>query len=122
MLLVGAKATFFTDGRYAEQAAEEVIGAKVIIAKGPALSAAAKQSTRSGKRTVGIEAEHLSVSDRDWVAEEVPKGVRLKSTRGLVQNLRMIKEQAEVDLIREAIELGCELLPTAFDAIRPGQT
>ena len=121
VLLVGAKTTFFTDGRYAEQAAAEVVGAKVIIAKGPALSAAARQSTRSGKRNVGIEAEHLSVSERDFAAEELPKGVRLKATRGLVQGLRMIKEQAEVDVIREAIDLGCELLPTAFKALRPGK-
>ena len=122
VLLVGAKATFFTDGRYAEQAAAEVVGAKVVIAKGPAISAAAKQSTRSGKRTVGIEAEHLSVSERDFVAEELPKGVRLKPTRGLVEGLRMIKEQAELDLMREAIELGCDLLPAAYKAIRPGRT
>jgi Xaa-Pro aminopeptidase len=121
VLLVGSKATFFTDGRYSEQAAAEVVGARVVIAKGPALTAATRQSTRTAKGSVGIEAEHLSVSQRDAVAEELPKGVRLKSTRGLVEELRMIKEQPEVDLMREAIELGCDLLPAAYQAIRPGK-
>jgi len=121
ILLVGSKATFFTDGRYSEQAASEVVGARVVIAKGPAITAATRQSARAGKGSVGIEAEHLSVSQRDAVAEELPKGVRLKATRGLVEQLRMIKEQAEVDLMREAIDLGCDLLPTAYEAIRPGK-
>src|SRR5512133_1785667 len=91
VLLIGSKSTFFTDGRYAEQAAAEVAGARTVIAKGPALSAAVRQCTRAGKGSIGIEAEHLSVSQKDAVAEEVPKGVRLKATRGLVERLRMIK-------------------------------
>src|SRR5512140_1229708 len=74
VLLVGNKATFFTDGRYAEQAAVEAVGAKVVIAKGPALIAAAKQAGRMRNRVLGIEAEHLSVSSRDALAESLAKG------------------------------------------------
>jgi Xaa-Pro aminopeptidase len=121
VLLVGPAPVFFTDGRYAEQAAAEVVGARVVIAKGAALIAAAKQAGRLKKGSVGIEAEHLSVSAGDALAEVLPKGIRLKSTGGMVEALRMIKEPAEIDLMREAIDLGCELLPAAFKAIRPGE-
>ena len=106
---VEVEAPLFTDGRYAEQAAAEVVGAKIVIAKGAALIAAAKQAKRLKKASVGIEAEHLSVSAGDALAEVLPKGIRLKSTRGIVEALRMIKEPAEIDLLREAIDLGCEL-------------
>jgi Xaa-Pro aminopeptidase len=121
VLLVGPKPVFFTDGRYAEQAAAEVVGARVVIAKGAALIAVAKQAGRLKKGSIGIEAEHLSVSAGDALAEVLPKGIRLKSTGGMVEALRMIKEPAEIDLMREAIDLGCELLPAAFKAIRPGE-
>lgn len=120
VLLVGTKNIFFTDGRYAEQAANEVVGAKVVIAKVPALIAAAKQAARMRRGRLGIEAEHLSVSTYSAVAEALPKGIRLAATRGIVEELRMIKEPAELEHIRLAIELGCDLLPVAHKAIRPG--
>lgn len=120
VLLVGERNSFFTDGRYAEQAANEVVGAKVVIAKGPALIAAAKQAARMKRGRLGVEAEHLSVSAYDAVAETLPKSVRLSTTRGIVEGLRMIKEAAEIARLRAAIELGCDLLPVAQKAIRPG--
>ncbi len=119
-LLVGTKNFFFTDGRYAEQADKEVVGAKVVIAKRPALIAAATQASRMKKRRLGIEAEHLSVSAYGAIAEALPQNARLVATSGLVERLRMIKESAEIDCLREAIELGCDLLPVAQKAIRRG--
>lgn len=120
VLLAGTRPVLFTDGRYAEQAAKEVVGAKVVIAKGPALVAAAKHAGRMRKGSLGIESEHLSVAALDAARESLPKGIRLKSTRGLIESLRMIKEPSEVELMREAIDLGCHLLPVARKAIRPG--
>jgi Xaa-Pro aminopeptidase len=119
-LLVGTRNFFFTDGRYAEQAEQEMVGAKAVIAKGPALLAATKQASRMKKRRLGVEAEHLSVSAYDAVADALLRSVRLVATSGLVEELRMIKEPAEVDCLRAAIELGCDLLPVAQRAIRPG--
>jgi len=42
LLFLAARRVFFTDGRYSQQAREEVQGARVVIAKGPLLDAAAK--------------------------------------------------------------------------------
>lgn len=120
MLLVGSRNFFFTDGRYAEQAAAEVVGAKVVISKDPALIAAAKQAARMKRGKLGIEADHLSVSACDAVAEALPKSIRLTSTRGIIEQLRMIKEPVEMEHLRSAIDLGCRLLPVAQKAIRPG--
>ena len=120
VLLVGANNLFFTDGRYAEQAEKEVVGAKAVIAKGPTLIAAAKQAARMRKRRLGVEAEHLTISAYEAVAEALPKSIRLVPTRGLIEELRMIKEPAEIDCLRAAIELGCDLFPVAQRAIRPG--
>src|SRR5512133_851992 len=122
VLLAGSKPVFFTDGRYAEQAASEVKGARVVISKRPTLVAAAKEAAKFRKGTVGIEAEHLTVAEQSVIAGEVPKGIRLKPTSGLVEELRKLKEPSEVEAIREAVDLGCELLPAAFEALERSGT
>src|SRR5581483_4470893 len=58
LLVQGKRATFFTDGRYTEQARDEVQGAKVVIPKGILVAAAAKL-IKPGK--LGIEADRLTV-------------------------------------------------------------
>lgn len=110
-------ATFFTDGRYDEQAHNEVQNAKVTIAKGPALLAAAKLAGRS--RNVGVESEHLSVASKWAIADVLPKTARLRDTRAIVERLRMIKDADEIALIREAVVFGADLLPVATKALRP---
>src|SRR5579864_2522311 len=68
-LLVGENENvFFTDVRYDIQAHQEVTGAKVVIARKALLSAvgewlAARKGRRSRPKTIGIEAEHLTVGE-----------------------------------------------------------
>jgi Xaa-Pro aminopeptidase len=122
LVLLAGRLTFFTDGRYTSQARDEVRGARVVIAKGPALTAAAdhlKRSSRAALR-VGIEAEHMPVSIRSTLSKLLPKSVRLVETVGLIQQLRTIKEPDEIERIRRAVNVGAALLPTAISAIKPG--
>ncbi|HEU5403098.1 MAG TPA: Xaa-Pro peptidase family protein [Terriglobales bacterium] len=120
VLLAGSRNFFFTDARYAEQAEKEVVGAKVVVATAAALIAASRQAARIKRGRLGVEADHLSLSAYDAIADALPKGVRLAATRSVVEQLRMLKEAAEIERIRSAVELGCNLLPTAQAAIRPG--
>src|SRR5512142_2522957 len=59
---------FITDGRYKEQAREQVRGARVMIAKKAAMVAAgewlrSRVSGRGKTSSVGIETAHLTVAD-----------------------------------------------------------
>ena len=122
LVAVEGKLTFFTDGRYTSQAKDEVQGARVVIAKSAALTAAAdllKRSSRMSLR-VGLEAEHMPVALRSSLAKLMPKGARLVETVGLVQQLRTVKDTDEIDRIRSAVDLAAGLLPAAFNAVRPG--
>jgi Xaa-Pro aminopeptidase len=117
-VLTERSAVFLTDGRYEEQAHSQVTSARVSITKGPMLLAASKVAGRC--TSIGIEAEHLSVASRKVISRELPKGHRLKDTRGLVESLRMIKDSDEIDLIRNAVEFGSNLLSIGINTIGPG--
>src|SRR5215470_16582391 len=51
--------TFYTDGRYTQQAAEQVKGAKVVINKRAALIEACQRVQKLGLKRLAVESEHL---------------------------------------------------------------
>ena len=116
------KLTFYTDGRYTQQAGEQVKGAKVIISKTPILSAACERARKLKLRRVAVEAEHLSHALYRILAELLGSKSRLKPTSGLVEELRSIKDVDEVEQIRAAVLLAASLFQTALGTIQPGVT
>ena len=78
LLLANGKSTFFTDGRYREQARAEVHGAKVVLPKGPVLDAAARALLDCKVRNVGVESDHLSVAAAAKVARALGPKARLR--------------------------------------------
>ncbi len=121
LLLVAArKSVFITDGRYREQAAHEVHNARVWVPKGGLLEAAAKVTGALMLKTVAIEADHMPVATRDKLARLLPSGTRARSLSGTVEALRLIKDNAEIELLRRAVLLGSKLFKTVLREIRPG--
>jgi len=121
VLIIGPKRPIFiTDGRYTEQAHEQVQGAKVVIGKGPALEAVAQNIARLKLTLLGIEADHMTVAQRSRFKRMLPPKVKLRETSGLVERLRMIKDADELAAIRKAVNLGAELFDVVLKAIRPG--
>src|SRR5262249_13994811 len=62
LLVYRDAATFFTDGRYTEQAKAEVEQARLKISKGNPLMATAKAAGAGRGRRLGFEAERLPVA------------------------------------------------------------
>jgi Xaa-Pro aminopeptidase len=127
VLVVSETSVFFTDGRYTEQARDQVQGARVVIARKPPLAAAAEwlvenKSKRGHKkpRRLGIESEHLTVAARTQLAGLLRSDFRLRETRGLVERARMVKDAEEIALLRAAVALGARLFERALEVIRPG--
>ncbi len=124
LLVTEAGSVFFTDVRYDTQARDEVKGAKVIIARKAVLTALGEwlkaRGMRSKRWTIGIEAEHLTVAERKRLADLVPSGLRLKNAPALVENARMVKDAAELALIRRSVRLGATLFDRALEVLRPG--
>ena len=119
LLVANGRFTFFTDGRYREQARTEVQGARVVVPKGPILDAAARAVADLKIRSVGLESEHVSVVAEARIARTLRTRTRLRQTLGLVAEHRMVKESAEVECLRAAVKLGSSLFDGAVASIHP---
>src|SRR5271165_1489443 len=118
-------ATFFTDGRYGAQAAAEVRGARVVVArKAPWLAAAESLSAgRKGTRTgsLGVESESITAAMRDRLCAVLRGRMRVRPAPNLVERARMVKDASEIARIRLAVEMGAKLFRVARKTIRPGE-
>jgi Xaa-Pro aminopeptidase len=129
LAILETRAAFFTDGRYSEQALAEVRGARLVIARKPPLAAGAEWLTKNKNkvghkksRRLGIEGEHLAVAGRSQLASLLRSEFRLRTTVGLIERDRMVKDADEIGLLRTAAVLGASLFERALEVIRPGVT
>lgn len=122
---------FYSDGRYATQAAQMVKEAEIHIA--PTHSAVVEDLndiTRSEKLArVAYEASHVTVSSRGAAWEPPPgldkvmsyfEGAELIPGEGWVEELRKIKDPEEIASIRAAAQMGDEGFAFILDRIKPG--
>ncbi|MFZ0318953.1 MAG: Xaa-Pro peptidase family protein [Candidatus Sulfotelmatobacter sp.] len=124
LLVDGAGSVFFTDVRYDTQGREEVNGAKVVIARKAVLSTLAEWIGDRKKKprgwSLGIEAEHMTVAERKRLADLLPRGLRVRDASAIVERLRMVKDEDELQSIRAAVQLGATLFDRALEVLRPG--
>ena len=125
MLLVEeGGSVFFTDVRYDTQAHEEVKAAKVVISRKGALPSLGEWLGARRKRarglTIAIESEHFTIAEKKRLAQVRPSGVTLKDSPSVVERLRMVKDDDELQRIRTAVALGAKLFDRALEVLRPG--
>src|SRR5258708_9096615 len=114
------KLAFYTDGRYTQQAHEEVRGAKVVITRQPAMAEACATAQKAGINVVGFEAEHLSYAGYKQLGQLVRGKIKLTPVASLIEQLRMTKDADEIGQIRASVLLAASLFQTALSVIRPG--
>ena len=120
LLFLAGRRTFFTDGRYTQQAREEIQGARIVIAKGPLLSDAGKLINNLNSAAVGFEADYTTVAAAGQMPKVVHRKIRWKPATGLIMRQRMIKDAEELRAITEAVKLGAAVYQEALKALRPG--
>ena len=127
LLISERRSVFLTDGRYTAQARAEVQASRLIITRKASLLAVAewlRENARRfgvhGKWTLGIEAEHLTVADRERLAKSLPASVCLRVLPPWIENARMLKDADELKHIRAAVLLGSQLFGVVLKSIRPG--
>jgi Xaa-Pro aminopeptidase len=120
LLFLHGRPIFFTDGRYTEQAREEVVSARVVISKGPLLADAAKIIDRLPSAAIGFEADYTTVAAAQPLRKLVHRGIRWRPASGLVMRQRLIKDNEELEILRAAVQMGAAVYEEARAFIRPG--
>ena len=97
---------FLTDFRYVEQAAEQVDGFELL----PAGRELAEDLGERLSGRAGFDDAHLSVRTHAKLADMVGEGVELVAAGGLVEQLRQVKDEAELARIAQAAGLATAAL------------
>ncbi len=110
-----------TDGRYTVQAGEQAPDVELLIERTSAV-ALAERSAKDGYRTLGIETHDVTVDLQAALAEAA--GGELVSVKRAVEQLRAVKDDTEVALLREACAIADRALAELIAAgrLRPGRT
>jgi Xaa-Pro aminopeptidase len=125
LAVTASRAVLFTDGRYTTQAREESRGARVTIAEKSALKECCALLGESATKA-WFDPQHTTVADlalmRSGVSAKKSRGFFVPLQKPLVSALRMVKDEAELALMREAAKLGCELFAAMLPRIEAGMT
>lgn len=127
MLLVHPDAlTFVTDGRYEEQAAGQLtaagVEADVVIGRSAAEQREAVRELTTGIQRLGLEAEHVTWAEQRRYADEWLPGPALVPSSGLVETLRLVKDDGEVARIETACGIADAALATVAPMLELGPT
>ena len=116
-------AHILVDPRYSIQARQECACAVVHGFTGMSLlDAVADLIKEIGSKYVGYEADHVTVSSYRRLAGRLRGSTSLRSTSGLVRQLRQIKDPHEIALIRQASQITDSSLALVVESIKPGIT
>jgi Xaa-Pro aminopeptidase len=101
---------FLTDFRYVEQARSQVQGYERVEAGRDMVADLAGRL----RGRAGFDDAHMTVELHRKLGEKVAEGVELVSAGGLVERLREVKDELELDAIRAATEIANE----AYEELR----
>lgn len=125
LALTRRAARLFTDGRYTAQAAEEVTAAGVqIVTSSVSVSALQWLAAQPGVEAVGFDPALVTVADLTRWRAALPAVLRrtfLVPLAGpLVEPLRLVKDDDELAIMREAALMGCRLFDHMLGFLRAG--
>lgn len=122
LLIDATSAILFTDGRFTIQAKEETRGIRVHIHKGPLLEAVGDHLRGRKRQRVAVSPSRLTLAGWKGLRKAAGGNSKWIAIDGLVENLRAVKDAAEIVRIRDAARLGSEVMEEAIRLIRPGVT
>ncbi len=115
---------FSTDGRYLTQASHEVPDLERVIERSSDQALAGRiAADPAGHRRVGFESQHVTVEQHDRLGAAV-RPAELVRAPGLVERLRLIKDEAEIEALRMACAAADRALADLISSggLRPGRT
>ncbi|ABO49586.1 peptidase M24 [Desulforamulus reducens MI-1] len=123
VLLIGQETTdFLTDFRYIEQVKLQSPHFRVVKVEQSSPFVLVYELLRNYKaEKLFFEAEHLTYKEYQDLQSNLP-GIELASCTGLVEDLRMIKDDSEMTIIRKAMQIGDKAFEHILQYIKPGRS
>ncbi|NDL56393.1 M24 family metallopeptidase [Phytoactinopolyspora mesophila] len=119
-LLVTAdgEVTLATDGRYATAAAEKAPDVELVVIRGVATELA-KRATTGGAGRLAVEAHEMTLELAAAVQSELDEAggaAELRHLGRVVEDLRAVKDESELEALRRACEISSEALEALLSA------
>ena len=114
-----------TDFRYEEQAQIEAGWVKTIIRDAKMEDALAKAIASSKAKRIGFEANYATVGQIDALVTAMKAAklnVELVPLENVMSNIRKVKDDHEIDLIRKSVAVAEEAYEALLSEIKPGVT
>jgi Xaa-Pro aminopeptidase len=119
LLIMSSKRYLLTDERFALQARQDVEDFKIVIAGLPLPEVISRLTKKTKIRRLGFESSHLSYASYERIKSGVP-GAVVVPVYGMIEALRQVKDEAEMALIRDSVNI-LENAVTYFRSIlKPG--
>ncbi|KKB37257.1 M24 family metallopeptidase [Bacillus thermotolerans] len=119
-LISSDQALFITDFRYVEQAGAQAKEFQVVEHKGPLYEEAAKQAEKLGIKRIGFEKAHTTFQSYETMNKAF--SAELVPVSGLIEKLRLIKDDSEIKILKEAADIADAAFKHIIEFIRPGVT
>jgi Xaa-Pro aminopeptidase len=120
LLVFPTQTYFFTDFRYKDQVKKEVKGAKIEIGqRDPMMDFPEFKPLQKKNITIGFQSEYITHAMLEQLKELLPEAIFVP-TKNIVGTLSIIKTQAEIKLIREAVKISDKAFDRILGYIEPG--
>lgn len=120
VLISEEKAVFITDFRYIEQATKQCEGYEIVENKGPIQEKIAEEVKRLGITKLGIEQDDVTYGL--YKVYEKLINAQLVPLSGIVEKIRLIKNEQEIKILKEAADIADAAFKHILDFIKPGIT
>lgn len=119
LLVTLKKAYFFTDFRYQEQMAQELVAdVKGLIVRAPYETMIADKLLTPGM-SVGFQDSYMTVGTLDTVKKQFRK-IKLEKTGSLVNSLTAIKTPEEIASVKKAADIAAKVYKDILGIAKPG--
>lgn len=111
-------ARFITDFRYIEQASNQAADFNIVEHKQPIHQTISEQLNEMGVYKVGFEKDHVTFSTYEQYKKTMD--VKLTPVSGIVEELRLIKTTAELDILKQAAKIAEDAFSHIQSYLKPG--
>ena len=112
-----------TDFRYIEQAGIQSPASKVVSTRAghPEKECVKELTDALGVKTMAVESDFISHDDYVALDTHIPF-VKLVSLDGIPEELRLIKDESEIECIKKSAAISCRAFENILEKIHPGMT